>query len=882
MKQQQNISSITKTGLCTGCGMCQTVCPEQAVEINLLDKGWFRARIDEKLCTNCGLCLKVCGRNPEYPDTEWQEPQKENEHSPFLGNFENCYLGHSTDINIRWNATSGGLITSILAFCFKTGLIDCAIVASSSAETPLISRAVIATSEKEILQAFGSRYAPIPINAAIKEALTMGEKIAVVGLPCHIQSIRRAEVQLAELKNKIVLHLGMFCSHNASSQVTDFLLHHKGLKASDVSEFNYRGKGWPSGIRIKTKQGAITYIPNNNSIWTSLFSSFIYATPYCLSCTDQTNEFADISFGDAWLSDVVNRDRLGCSICIARTKFGSSVLEQAIRAKVIKLTNIEPRRVVESQGWPLYFKKINVLCRSHQYPENTIQVDESFRKWRLTFSDRFVSWFASFSSSISNRFVRSKCLSYMIARALLWLSKLHYRLLMRQTSKLISQFNQEKPPEVQRAMQPEEQVGFEEEEEGEHTKILIVNQHGPNRGDEAAFRGMIYGLKKMIPNARFTSLTALPAEDYRHIKGVRFIDMVYLVGKKRFIKFLYFTLAVLVHRFRWKLLSKLFIRRLDFIKAFAEAELVISAPAGPYFGDLYMYGEISCAFNIFLAKLMKLPVMIYAPSMGPFDIEKRNRWRRQLLSRVDVISIRDHYSKTYLQNLGIDTSSISVTVDSCLQKPVDRSLGEKVCEKAGLNTSKMLIGMVVLDEVPSGNLGEKYHVRPLIISTLKLLLQAFEADFVLLPQLYGTFRDLPVLNDIAANVYSNDRIHIISDEFNSDDQQGIVGCCDLFVAFRYHPFIFASRQAVPSVCIAYEHKAFGYAKIMDLQDYCIDLFSTTAEDIVEKIKSTWQNKDDYIRRARENIAKVEELSLKNSKLAAELLRNHKARKKLKC
>lgn len=875
MKQQQNISSITKTGLCTGCGMCQTVCPEQAIQLNLLNKGWFQAEVEEKLCSDCGLCLKVCGRNPGHTNTKCQEPQKENEYSPFLGCFENCYLGHSTNINIRWNATSGGLITSILAFCFKTGLIDCAIVASSGNENPLISRAIIATSEKEILQACGSRYAPIPMNAAIKKALAISDKIAVVGLPCHLQSLKRAEQQIQQIKKKVILRLGMFCSHNVSLRAVDFILLHKKLKKENILEFNYRGKGWPSGIRVKTRQGTIVYTPNSNSIWTSLFSSFVYSTPYCLSCTDQTNELADISFGDAWLPDVVERDKIGRSICIVRSACGASIFAQAEEAKAISVTHLDPRRVVDSQAWPLYLKKLNILCRKARYPENTVKVDKTLENWHPTISDRFVNWFIVFSSTLSNCAVISKHMSYITARLLMLLAKPYNKILLRKSEELRNQYlttkqSSQEHAQPQTPSMPPATAGCTQEK---CTNIVIVNQHGENRGDESALRGMLYGLNKLIPSARFSVQTISPAKDFQDIRDVEFIDTLLMLTKKK-LKLIYYTSAALLHRAGFRRLSKLFRRNAAFIESLKAADIVISAPGGPYIGDLYQGWELTCVLPIFLAILLGKPVMIYGPSQGPFDNEKRNKWRRWLLSKVKVISVRERFSSIYLENLGIASSSINVTADSCLQKPVDKSLGKGIIDKEHLDSNKMLIGMVPLYQVPTANLANVFDAKPLAVSTLKLLSEIFDADFVLIPQLYGAYRDLPSLITIAETSGLGDRIHVVPDTYDSNEQQSLIGELDLCVSFRYHPYIFAVRQGIPTVCIAYEHKAYGFAEAMNLEEYCLDLFSTTPEEIVKKIQQVWDRRDELKRHIESNIVRLEKLSLKNSELAAELLTSH--------
>lgn len=40
---------------CTGCGICLTACPQEAI---VLKAG--RAEIRQELCTDCGVCLSVC------------------------------------------------------------------------------------------------------------------------------------------------------------------------------------------------------------------------------------------------------------------------------------------------------------------------------------------------------------------------------------------------------------------------------------------------------------------------------------------------------------------------------------------------------------------------------------------------------------------------------------------------------------------------------------------------------------------------------------------------------------------------------------------------------------------------------------------------------
>ena len=57
---------------------------------------------------------------------------------------------------------------------------------------------------------------------------------------------------------------------------------------------------------------------------------------------------------------------------------------------------------------------------------------------------------------------------------------------------------------------------------------------------------------------------------------------------------------------------------------------------------------------------------------------------------------------------------------------------------------------------------------------------------------------------------------------------------------------------------------------MNLEEYCLDLFSTTPEEIAENVKKTWVNKNAFKKCAISGIKKLEELSFNNSKLTVDM------------
>ncbi len=343
----QTIETVVNNGLCTGCGTCSGVCSFKAIKMVVNSNGLIEPSIAAD-CTHCGVCLQVCSGNEldlKKLNSEIFNKQPENR---LIGNFLNCYVGYSNDGNIRLNAASGGLVTSLLIFALKEGIIDGAILTRMNKHDALKPQIFIARTPTDIISSQGSKYCPVPLNAALREILKTEGKYAVVGLPCHIQGIRKAESLNPILRKRIVLHLGIFCSHTTNLNGTAFLLKKNGIDIENITALSYRGGGWPGSMTIKLSNGQVRKLPYR-TYSTGLFNLFFFTPKRCLLCTDMTSELADISFGDAWFPEYFN-DQIGTSIAIARASLGKNLLDCAAKNAFITLTEIPISHVLKQHA----------------------------------------------------------------------------------------------------------------------------------------------------------------------------------------------------------------------------------------------------------------------------------------------------------------------------------------------------------------------------------------------------------------------------------------------------------------------------------------------------------------------------------------------------
>ncbi|HOI39826.1 MAG TPA: Coenzyme F420 hydrogenase/dehydrogenase, beta subunit C-terminal domain [Methanobacterium sp.] len=355
--KSDHIIQIINEDLCVGCGTCVSICPNEALDIIIdKNKGIYIPKFNEKICNNCKTCLKVCPMYRFNLDSR-NIPKDKKAENYLLGHFFNCYIGYATDVDIRYNSSSGGLITQLLIFALENKIIDGAIVTKMKKDNPLEPETFIARTKKDIIESSKSKYCPVPLNIVLREIINSkeDEKFAIVGLPCHINGIINAEKINKKLKDKIIIKFGIFCNHTPNFLATELYLEKKGIKKEKINKLEYRGDGWPGYMNIHLKDKSKINVPLPE-YWHFIGSKIFYSK-FCFMCQDATSESADISFGDAWLPEFMD-DHIGTSIMISRTETGEKLLKMNKLENKIKLNKVNNNEVIKSQLEMLYVHKI--------------------------------------------------------------------------------------------------------------------------------------------------------------------------------------------------------------------------------------------------------------------------------------------------------------------------------------------------------------------------------------------------------------------------------------------------------------------------------------------------------------------------------------------
>lgn len=367
-----DIDAVWHEQLCTECGACAAVCPRENIRIERAPDLDYVFRVnDPERCGNCSLCLRVCpGDELDLAGlTATQFPGQTPD--PWFGCVRATFLTRSTDPDTVRRGASGGTVTGLLEFGLESGMIDGALVVGMQASPPWEPRPFLARTVEELRSAAQSKYAPAPSCLSFRDVLETDGRFAMVGIPCQIHALRKAQAQLPALRERIVFTIGLFCGPGPLFLMTEHLLARRGTALNEVTNLLYRDKRvtdgqWPGGILASTSDGREIRIP----LAKYLYAQNLFTRRRCQVCPDYAAELADVSTGDAHLhafwrkpgtytapSGHVLHGPDGWNALLTRTETGSDWIEKARAQGRLTVEPIALADVKEGMRAVLYRKK---------------------------------------------------------------------------------------------------------------------------------------------------------------------------------------------------------------------------------------------------------------------------------------------------------------------------------------------------------------------------------------------------------------------------------------------------------------------------------------------------------------------------------------------
>jgi len=315
LKYTDILDKVIETDLCSRCGTCTVACRVNSRDcLEYVD----RPLRESWRCVDCGICLLSCSRADIILEKMGfiSKAPKEG-----VGDLRAAYAIRTTREDVRRVCQDGGFVTTLLLWAYENGVIDAALL-SGVGKQPQLAEPRLARSAEEILSAAGTRYTYSPNIISLLSELPHAApysagKVAFVGVPCQIQSLKKAQLNNVKPFERIKLSIGLFCSESFDyfGLMKQKIEGEMKIPLDQIAKTNIKGKFF-------------IYLKDGQQREIALKDIKGYVRRACEFCDDFTAEDADVSAGGVGLD--------GWSAVLVRSELAEEIVNGMIKDRVVE------------------------------------------------------------------------------------------------------------------------------------------------------------------------------------------------------------------------------------------------------------------------------------------------------------------------------------------------------------------------------------------------------------------------------------------------------------------------------------------------------------------------------------------------------------------
>lgn len=350
------INAIVKDNLCLGCGLCESVCGKENVEMKLSENGFFYPNVKVSIPEKEEVIDRICPGKNVVNDLLFDKDQA------VWGKMEALYSGFSLDKEVRTQGSSGGIVSALAIYLLETKAVNAVLQVGGDESDYERNALKVSRNKSDVLQCASSRYAPALIFNKIDELLNDSDDVyAFIGKPCDISALKNYLTEYPQYKDRFVLTISIMCAGMPSFKGTKAII--TDFKAKEpVTKLVYRGNGWPGYFSFLDSRGE-SFKKTYNDSWGKTLNRHLNFR--CKICPDGIGIQADVAVGDAWETkdgypDFTEKE--GQSLIIVRTQRALSILSKAAGENQIVLETLAEEKIGMMQPYQ-YARRTRVGAR---------------------------------------------------------------------------------------------------------------------------------------------------------------------------------------------------------------------------------------------------------------------------------------------------------------------------------------------------------------------------------------------------------------------------------------------------------------------------------------------------------------------------------------
>ena len=306
--------------------------------------------------------------------------------------------------------------------------------------------------------------------------------------------------------------------------------------------------------------------------------------------------------------------------------------------------------------------------------------------------------------------------------------------------------------------------------------LLIAGYHGyGNCGDEATLMAMTTNIKEMAKDVNITAISHIP----------ELTKTEYNINS--------------IQRFN----------AIEVVRAILKSDIILSGG-----GTLIQNGTSTRSLLYYLsiiktAKLFNKKVMLYSNGIGPVNGKINRKLVKMVVDNVDLITLREEFSKEDLLDMGVKKPDIYVTADAAFTlKSIDDDVARKFLIKEKIPLDKDIIGVSVRHWSKAKD-GDKY-IKEIAKACDNMVKQGKTVLFIPMEQPKDTEISKKVMYEMKQDSY------ILQQIYKPDEILGIIGQMKLILGMRLHTLLFSASKKVPMIGLVYDPKIEYYLDVLNM------------------------------------------------------------------
>ena len=356
--------------------------------------------------------------------------------------------------------------------------------------------------------------------------------------------------------------------------------------------------------------------------------------------------------------------------------------------------------------------------------------------------------------------------------------------------------------------------------------VVLSGYYGhKNSGDDALLSAIIREIKEEKEDARFAVLSANPSET-KVVYGVDAVNRFNPISVYNAIK-----------------KTKLFIN--------GGGSLVQDVTSSK---SLYYY-----LLAIHTAMKLKKKTMLYANGIGPVYKKKNKSYVKNVLNKVDYITLRDERSVEVLNLMGVDIPPIRVTSDPSVSiSPSGIERVKEIFENERIDLKPYFV--ISIREWKNKNIASEVAKAADYISKT----YGLTPIFIPMQNPHDTSISIDCIKQMSQKGY------MIKGDYSFTDVMTIASKATLVIGMRLHLLMYGANVAIPVIGLVYDPKITAYLDYLQ-QKFTIDARMVTSKKICDMADDIFADYKNISSALDIKVKMLKDLNKENAKIAVKLI-----------